>query len=439
MQKNLLIRIAFIIVLSLVLLIPLEMIRGVVSQRQHLQNQVEQTIAASSSGAQQLAGPLLVVPYTEQEIVVSVNDKGKESKKTVEHDRQIIFVPTQLRYDGAAKIEPKYLGIYKALTYRTEGKIKAEFDVPKNLGLALDLKRITIGTAYLAVGLTDVRGLNGTPQILWNGQPLKIANGTKDSELGDGMHALITLSDLAQPQRYEASININVAGLGSLAFAPIAVSTVVNLQANWPHPSFSGRFLPQTKTITNTGFNATWEVSNLASRNISLLQKGLSEKTSLETFEVNFIEPANIYQQAERAVKYGVLFIVLTFSAFFLLETLKGLRIHPMQYALVGLALAIFFLLLVSLSEHISFAISYLAAGAACVLLLSYYLAHVLGGWRRGLGFGVNLIVLYGVLFVLLLSEDNALVMGSILLFIVLGAVMILTRKLNWYQVGGAK
>ena len=313
MQKKLLLRIIAILGLTLALVVPLEMIRSVVSERQGLQRQVEQTIAASSSGAQQLAGPLLMIPYTEQELVVSTDSKGVERKKWADYQRQIIIVPTYLRYDGVANIEPKYKGIYKALTYHTSSKWQADFEVPQNLGLKTDPKRITIGIAFLAIGVTDVRGLSGTPQITWNNQPLKMSNGTNADGLGDGLHADAPLDDTLKQRNYQAIINMDVRGLGVIAFAPLATSTVVNLEANWPHPNFGGRFLPQRKTITDTNFKATWDVSHLASRNISLLQKGLSNKTPtetpLETFNVTFMEPANIYQQAERAVKYGILFI----------------------------------------------------------------------------------------------------------------------------------
>ena len=151
---------------------------------------------------------------------------------------------------------------------------------------------------------------------------------------------------------------------------------------------------------------------------------------------MSFVEPVNIYLQAERAVKYGILFVVLTFAAFFLFEILKDLRIHPLQYGLVGAALALFFLLLVSLSEHMLFLHAYLIASAACVLLIGYYLAHVLGTWRRGLAFATKLSLLYTVLYGLLLSEDNALMLGSLLLFAALTTFMMLTRKIDWYQLG---
>jgi inner membrane protein len=191
-----------------------------------------------------------------------------------------------------------------------------------------------------------------------------------------------------------------------------------------------------SRQIDANGFNARWEISHLASKNSDLLQRGAKDAASLETFDVSFIEPINIYQQAERAVKYGVLFIALTFAAFFLFETLKNLRIHALQYALVGLALAVFFLLLVSLSEHIRFFYAYLAASTSCVALIGYYLSFVLGGWRRGAAFAGKLALLYAVLYGLLLSEDNALMLGSLLLFVALAAMMVLTRRIDWYQLG---
>jgi inner membrane protein len=162
----------------------------------------------------------------------------------------------------------------------------------------------------------------------------------------------------------------------------------------------------------------------------------VKDASALEAFDVSFIEPVNIYQKAERAVKYGALFVALTFAAFFLFETLKDLRIHPLQYGLVGFARAVFFLLLVSLSEHIMFLHAYLIASAACVLLIGYYLVHVLGSWRRGVAFGLKLTLLYGALYGLLLSEDNALMLGSLLLFAALAVFMVLTRGIDWYQLG---
>jgi len=441
LQKKLFFRAATIALLMVILLIPLEMIRGVVAERQGLQFQVENTIATTLAGRQRLAGPVLVVPYIAPEVIISTDDKGRETKKTLLHDRRALFMAEQVTIDVNTGVESRYKGLYKALVFQSQAKLQARFDIPANLGLDLDPATFTVGRPWLALGLSDVRGLRGAPAMMWDQKDLLIANGTQLDNLGDGFNAAVPLPDLRKPSSHALDISINYAGTSALAFAPLGKITTVQMKASWPHPNFGGRFLPQTKRIDDNGFTARWEVSHLASKNAELIRLESASKgrdaSALETFDVGFIEPVNIYLQAERAVKYGILFVALTFAAFFLFEVLKELRIHPLQYGLVGLALALFFLLLVSLSEHIAFVYAYLTAGSACVVLIGYYLAHVLGAWRRGLAFAAKLALLYAVLYGLLLSEDNALMLGSLLLFGVLAAIMVLTRRVDWYGLGG--
>ena len=200
----------------------------------------------------------------------------------------------------------------------------------------------------------------------------------------------------------------------------------MNLSSTWPHPSFTGQFLPRNHTVNEHGFKAAWQISKLA-RNATA--------GSAETFAVQFIDPVNIYLQSERAVKYGVMFVVLIFTAFFLFEVLLKLRIHPMQYLLVGLAMAMFFLLIISLSEHTSFALAYIMSGTACVVLIGAYLIGVMQSRKPAYTFTTAIALLYAVLYGVLQSEDNALLMGSLVLFAALATVMLLTRKLDWYRV----
>lgn len=439
MQRALFFRVTSIIFLAALLLVPLALIGGIVSQRQHLQQQVEGTIASSFAGPQRLFGPLLVIPYVEREVVVTNDEKGRQSSQIVLHQRQVYLVPEQLVYDGTVNVEARYKGLYKALVYETSGVWRARFEVPANAGLKVNQNVLTLGEAYLALGLSDVRGLRGKPKITWTGRDLSARNGTRIDALGDGLHAVIGEVGATEPRQYDVTVSMDLAGMRSMAFVPTGKTTAVQLRAAWSHPNFGGRFLPQTKQIDERGFSAKWEISHLASNNSELIQRGPKDAAALEAFDVSFIEPVNIYQQSERAVKYGILFVALTFTAFFLFETLKDLKIHPMQYGLVGLALAVFFLLLVSLSEHVRFLYAYLIASVSCVLLIGYYLTHVLDGWRRGAGFAVKLGLLYAVLYGLLLSEDNALMLGSLLLFSVLAAMMILTRRIDWYQLGTHK
>lgn len=443
MQKSLLLRVVIILLLILVLWIPLALVQGVVSDRQHLQRQVEETIATTSTGPQRIAGPLLIVPYVVSELVVTIDDKGHEKTHWSNSNNHAVFLPEILDYNGDVGIEEKYKGLYKSLLYQTKGVWKAHFNVPVNLGTGIDAKhttkRLIPGKAYVAIGLSDVRGLRGTPQITWDVATIEVSNNANWPALGDGLNASIGVLDTAEAHSHDMTMQLDIAGTSMLSIAPMGRTTTVQLHAAWPHPNFGGRFLPTSKQIDDKGFVAKWEISQLSSKNAALVMQPArtdSQPTLLETFDVAFIEPVNIYLKAERAVKYGILFVVLTFAAFFLLETMKNLRIHPLQYGLVGLALAIFFLLLVSLSEHIPFLLAYLCASVACISLIAYYLSHVLGGAKYGLFFGASLTALYGVLYGLLLSEDNALVLGSLLLFVVLAVVMLVTRKFDWFKLG---
>ena len=251
----------------------------------------------------------------------------------------------------------------------------------------------------------------------------------------------------------DTRLDFALGGTESLSISPLAKRNKIALDSSWPHPQFNGSFLPRSRTIKADGFHAVWEVSSLATNAQSQYLTAIggagatSDVTeirtagpvgSLDVIGVSLVDPVNVYSQADRASKYGILFIVLTFVGFAMFELIKRLPIHPLQYLLVGLALAIFFLLLLSLSEHIPFWQAYLAAAAACIGLQGFYLSHVLRSRWRGLGFAAMLTLLYGVLYGLLISEDNALLMGSVLLFAILAGIMWTTRKVDWYELGSS-
>ena len=224
-------------------------------------------------------------------------------------------------------------------------------------------------------------------------------------------------------------------GTETLSLIPIADSNKATIRSVWPHPNFSGEFSPRNSNIDERGFEANWSISSL-SASAQTQYRNMNALDQLDSFEVNLIDPVNIYSQSDRASKYAFLFIVLTFVGFLMFEIIKQLAIHPIQYGLVGLSLAIFFCLLLSLSEHMVFIKAYLIASAACIGLLGVYVRSVLKSTVRSIGFSLMLTVLYSVLYGLLISEDNALVMGSILLFSILAAIMLVTRNIDWYNIG---
>jgi inner membrane protein len=331
-----------------------------------------------------------------------------------------------------------------------------------------DGSRISCAAPTVMVAVSDARGIRQA-HVKVNGDAMPVAAGTRHESYPRGFHADMgrTPADLGAPLTVD--ITLDLAGTAQLALAPAADDVQVALSSSWPHPSFGGRFLPITREVRADGFDATWQVSSLAStaaadfaRGAALCAPSARDNTEddgvpegrvasagaprgdahagkpgdcVETFGVAFIDPVNPYTLSDRAIKYGLLFIGLTFLAVAMLEVLRSLRVHPIQYLLVGSAISIFFLLLLSLSEHWTFGAAYAVAAAACVALLTFYGHYLLRGWAAGLTFGAALAALYGVLYVLLQMEQTSLLLGSMLLFAVLAGVMAATRRVDWYRV----
>lgn len=319
--------------------------------------------------------------------------------------------------------------------YQSQLQLQGNFNWSAYLGRESLAERIRWKSAHLALGVSDNRGLRSISKLQFGEQQVAFKPGTALRGFSNGIQAPLSL-DMTQDQQVAFSLDVVLDGMESLSFVPVGDDTQIELSANWPHPSFMGDFLPSEHHINQTQFTAHWQTSLLATNMHQMLQECDYCTEVLPSVGVNLIEPIDIYLQAERSAKYALLFIALTFVVFFLFEILKQLAVHPIQYALVGMALALFYLLLVSLSEHMRFIQAYGIAAASCIGLISYYVSYVLHSWRRGVLLGVLLTLLYAVLFVLIQSEDRALLMGSVLLFLILATMMVLTRKLDWYQVG---
>ena len=427
------------LVLISLMSIAVSYVNGIILERQQRQFEVKADIAKSSAGEQTLVGPVLVIPYLE-EFTETTTENGVKKIEAKRELRRAVILPEQLNLAGGFTNEFKKLGIYKALTYQLGGNIKGTFKLPANIKLTAyhNNSSLAMQAAYLSMGISDPRGITSSPTITWGNQALVFEQGSQLKALGNGIHAPIGMLQNTADTNIDFEINLNLRGTEQFNFAPIAGNNTVALQSSWQHPHFGGSFLPEasTQTINAGGFSAKWAVSSLSSNNQAtfLNQLNTNEQTqSLESLNIGFVEPINVYSQADRATKYGLLFIGLTFAGFFIFEILKNLRIHPAQYTLVGLSMAMFYLLLVSLAEQIGFASAYLTASAACVLLLGYYLSFVLKSKANGFVFASLLTALYGALYGILQSEDNALLMGSLLVFGLLALVMVITRKVDWY------
>jgi inner membrane protein len=445
-----------VVALTALIGIVLMMIQSTISERTAYHAQAVQSIAADSVRQQSMTGPIMVVPYTEswdEEQPAEENKPRKPIVKRTSSKRFLVF-PNGLQMKGDIVTDKRYRGIHKVLVYSGQFSLAGDFLLPGQEDLPRERadSRIAIGQPFVALGIEDVRGVRNIPKLQWDSQQIEFEQSSGLLSQRSGLHAPVSVAEWKRGTPVKFSFSLGLDGIERMEFTPVAKNNTVTLHSGWPHPQFGGRFLPSPKdrSIRDNGFDATWNISSLATnaqQQLALIERSGNAKgggqdaavagtAGVDAFSVGFIEPVNVYSQAERAVKYGLLFVSLTFAAFFLFEILKRLPIHPIQYALVGTALALFFLLLISLSEHIRFELAYLIASAACILLIGFYLSFVLQDWKRGFAFGTGLTVLYGVLFGLLRSEDNALLMGSILLFSVLSAVMIATRKVDWYKLG---
>ncbi|MDI9802240.1 cell envelope integrity protein CreD [Citrobacter koseri] len=414
------------------LLIPLMMVRQVIVERADYRGAVEDAIRQSTSGPQKVVGPLIAVPVTELYTVL-------ENDKEVQHKRSFIhfWLPESLMVDGNQNVEARKIGIYQEQVWHTDVALKAEFDVARLS--ELDKPNLTLGKPFIVVGVGDARGIGvvNAPQV--NGTALAVEPGTGLSGSEEGIH--IPLPDVKWAQRnLSLAMSLNLSGTGTFSVVPVGRNSEMTLSSNWPHPSFLGDFLPGKREISESGFQAQWQSSwfanNLGERFDSAQKEGWY---NLPSFSAAVATPADQYQLTDRATKYAILLITLTFMAFFVFETLTGQRLHPMQYLLVGLSLVMFYLLLLALSEHVGFTAAWITASMVGALMNGVYLQAVLNGWRRSVWFTLALLLLDGVMWVLLRSEDGSLLLGTGVLLLALCGVMFLTRHLDWYAFSRTK
>jgi inner membrane protein len=444
--------------LMIVLLIPLSMIHGMIRERTSRRNDVVTEVSRTWSNPQVAGGFILSVPYT----ITSTNDYGKPT--TIE--RVARFLPETLAIDGRLVPEFRHRSLFDVPVYTAHLTMSGTFRRPDFAAIRVNASAARLQDAWLTIGVGDLRGVNQGVSVTWNGAALSTAPAIDTANMGSqaievkipslaiptpGNPATGTQATGAQaaPQVAEAApaeipfeVKIVLKGTQAINFQPGGRTTTVRLASTWPHPAFGGAFLPDTSRVSEAGFDAEWRLSHLgrgypqAWRDDEMRAQQIEQAAVASRFGVQLITPVDIYHRAERSTKYGALFILLTFGTFFVVELLQRRRLHPVQYLLVGAALCLFYLLLLSLSEHIGFDQAYLAAAVATVGVIGMYAGHVLGGRWQGARAVAGLSLLYGFLYVLLQLEDYALLVGSVSLFLILAAVMYATRRVDWYAIG---
>ena len=457
MQFPLLAKVGAIALVGVMLVVVLLRIEGLVQERKGRGEEAVRGVEHSHAAAQAVLGPLLERACTEEWDVATGTGKDRVIT-TSKREFTLQQVPGRLAVDSRTKADPLWRGLFKVNAWVGHFTVAADFAtlVPLQPRLGHPDGRLQCAPPVLLVALSDVRGVRSATVSI-DGQALAVEPGTLSAAYASGLHSTFASARVdgdAAAQPLSVRIELDLIGTSQLAWVPAADSLRWTLNSDWPHPSFGGQFSPEQRDVRADGFSATWNLSALATTAPADVAKGLALCTPasltsdavdagddasaksdkcLDLMAVGFIDPVNPYVLSDRAVKYDLLFIVLTFIAVGLIEVLSGRRVHPVQYLLVGLALSLFFLLLLSLSEHLPFVQAYAAAASACAVLLGVYAASMLGRKLAGLLFGLGIALLYGLLYALLQMEQNALVIGSVMLFAALATVMLLTRRIDWY------
>ncbi|SXF78787.1 cell envelope integrity protein CreD [Klebsiella variicola] len=407
--------------------LPLMMVRELINERADYRSEVVDAIEQSTSGSQKLAGPLIAIPVTE-------TLTRMENQKEVNYQRSWVYywLPESLAVTGKQTVESRRVGIYSGQVWHNALQIKASFD-PLRLA-ALRKTNIVLGPPRLVVSVGDARGIGAIHAPEVNGNVLSVEPGLGISGDGAGIHMpMPALAEDNKPLEIAFSLDLN--GTGEFSLVPIGRNSELQLTSNWPHPGFLGSFLPTQREVSAAGYRAHWQSSWFANDMGSYFKDDMEIPWSrLPAFSADVMSLADQYQLTDRATKYAILLIGLTFMAFFVFESLTRRPLHPMQYLLVGLSLVLFYLVLLALSEHVGFTAAWLAASLSGAVMNGVYLQAVLRGWRNSLLFVAALLLLLdGVMWFLLHSEDSALLLGTGVLVLALSVLMFLTRRVDWY------
>ena len=421
------VKVVFIGFLILVMLIPVSMIQGVVHDRTQVSYDAQHDVMRSWGEAQTIAAPFLVVPYT------CIVENQREEK--VERLYRAYVLPHDLDIKIELRPDTRYRGIHEVTVYSATLSISGTFDRPSLDDLPHNAERIIWEDVELAIGVSDARAITKAP-VLQFGESQ--SNFVPKGRQKDGLPPQIVapIGDAFAGDRAAFSFDLHVNGTNSLNLLPLGDTTTVAMRSSWTSPSFIGNYLPKTRDVSGQGFAATWEVSSLGRSLPSVWTESSidANRAAQSEFGVELFVPVGVYQLSLRATKYAVLFIGLTFVAYFLFEVIAGLRLHPLQYLLVGFANTLFYLLLLSLSEHIGFGFAYFASAVASTGLISAYSSAILGERSRAMLVSVVLVLLYLFLYMTLKAETYAMLAGSVGLWMTLAVVMFLTRKVDWYK-----
>ncbi len=420
-------------ILILILLIPSSMIQSIIRERESLSMSTIYEVSSKWAEEQTISGPVISIPLI-YEYQNKVKKEGSDEMEIVVYKqvKSLTLLPKDLYISG--NVSPRKLrrGIYEIVVYESSLQVKGNFDLNLNID-EVGLKEIQWDKASISIGMSDLRGIKEGIRFNIGKETYTVLPGSKNNVLPSGVS--LQPKNLKEGEIMDFSFDLNLQGSQNLSFLPMGGVTEVKINSGWTSPSFNGSFLPDERSVTDNGFEATWKVLQL-NRNYAQSWIGAIDIMRLNEsrFGVDLILPLDDYQKSMRSAKYAVMTLALTFLVFFLVEILNNRKIHPLQYTLVGLGLCLFYVLLVSISEHSNFNFAYAISTTAIVMMISLYSLTILKRKKTTLTLTGILIAIYGFVFVTLQLADYALLLGSVGLTIILGLTMYFTRKIDWYN-----
>lgn len=425
LKNSLGLRLIIIAFLSLVLLIPAQMIKSLIRERQERREEAVKEVFNKWGSKQVIAGPILTIPFK--------STMRTSEREIYEVKKYVHLLPEDLNITGSVIPQRRYRGIYEMVLYQAELQINGHFNSSEIKSMNIPISKLCLQEASLSLGISDMKGIKEMAGVKWNNDILSGSPGVQARGILPGGVSAKTPVDLnKEDYRFDIAINLN--GSEDLMFTPVGKENIVKISSPWNNPSFSGEYLPDFRQINGDGFQAEWKILYM---NRNYPQKWIGDEFSIEPskFGITFLIPVDEYQKTMRTAKYVLMFITFTFFTFFLIELLNGRAIHPIQYLLIGFALLLFYTLLLSLSEHFRFNFAYLISSLSIIVMISAYTKAVLkSNWQALLICGF-LTILYSYLFLILQLQDYALLMGSLILFVILTLVMFVTRKIDWFSI----
>lgn len=421
-KESITLRIILIAAVIIILLVPLFMIQSLITERQYYRDEAVREVSKSWAEAQTVGGPILTLIDKSE----NLDKEGNKFNTYIRHH----YLPDSLIYNVEVVPEKRRRGIYDILLYTAKINISGSINIDT---IREKFSNQKFDQSFLSINVSDLKGIQNEPQLKINESTLSLFPGLKNIDIyQNGLFADVQLNE--NTNKFDFNLELNLNGIDDLSFLPVGKSTMVKVKSSWNNPSFSGTFLPFSRTVNKDGFSADWKVNHF-NRSFPQNWEDNAENIFQSTFGIKFLIPVDEYQQTMRTSKYGLMIIVLTFLSLFMIELFGEITIHPIQYLLVGLALVIFYSLLLSISEYLSFDFSYLISSLLVISLISFYVKNIYKSFKVGGLIFTALIVFYGFMYTILLLQDYSLLIGNIALFLILAIVMMLTRKLNWFEV----